>query len=371
MTNLPTPWAAVPLPPEHRPLWLGDRELRLPELDGREPRFVLRDGDLSCAFDSERMIQVLREERYAEEMRSPTRALPFSYARLPAWLRLLAARSLYLPKRWRRPREDPSWPEAPALDLLMDLLGRRPTGLWGEARWSLAVTHDVDSVRGLRCCLRIAERVEAAGFRSCFYVVGEAADREPGILRELRDRGHEIGSHDWHHDNRLCFLPSGEMEDRIRRARAGLEPYDGMGFRSPSLLRSPRLLECLGRHFGYDSSVCDTDLEYRRGCTTVFPFLLRGCLEIPATLPMDSSLTYVGYSPDRMLALWKSKCAYIRELGGLAVSVTHAEPHLAGGAKLLDTLERFLDWVGEQADCSVRLPCEIAQQSGVAGAVGT
>jgi peptidoglycan/xylan/chitin deacetylase (PgdA/CDA1 family) len=253
----------------------------------------------------------------------------------------------------------------------MDLLGRRPTGLWGEARWSLAVTHDVDSVRGLRCCLRIAERVEAAGFRSCFYVVGEAADREPGILRELRDRGHEIGSHDWHHDNRLCFLPSGEMEDRIRRARAGLEPYDGMGFRSPSLLRSPRLLECLGRHFGYDSSVCDTDLEYRRGCTTVFPFLLRGCLEIPATLPMDSSLTYVGYSPDRMLALWKSKCAYIRELGGLAVSVTHAEPHLAGGAKLLDTLERFLDWVGEQADCSVRLPCEIAQQSGVAGAVGT
>jgi peptidoglycan/xylan/chitin deacetylase (PgdA/CDA1 family) len=368
MTKLPARWTTVPLPADHRPAWLGDRELRLPSLDGLEARFEPREGGLECGFDGDAMIEALREERYAGEMRPPTRWLPFSYTRLPARLRLWAARCLYLPRRFGRRREDPPWPVAASADFLIDLLGRRPAALWGEARWSLALTHDVDSVSGLRRCPAIADRVEAVGFRSCFYVVGEAASREPGILRELCDRGHEIGSHDLTHDNRICFLPKAEMADRVRRARAALDPYDGIGFRSPSLLRSPDLIEAVGRHFDYDSSSCDTDLEYRRGCTTVFPFRLRGCLELPATLPMDSSLSYLGYPPERALALWKSKCAYVRELGGLAVSVTHAEPHLSGTGKLFETLARFLDWLGEQSDCRVQLPRDVARNPALAGA---
>lgn len=356
-------WAAVPIPPEFRPPWLGEREVRLPELDGEVPRFEIRDGALECAFDAERMVELLRTELYSGAMSSATSLLPFSYARLPAWLRLLAARVLFLPKRWRRRDADPPWPIAPALDLVSQLAGVVPSDPWGESRWCLALTHDVDTVAGLRCCLRIADAVEERGFRSCFYIVAEAAAREPGIVRELCDRGHEIGSHDLCHDNRIAFLPAPELEERVRRARAAIEAYSGTGFRSPSLLRSPALLEAVGRHFQYDSSLSDTDLEYLRGCTTVFPYSMRGCVEIPATLPMDSSLHYIGYSPARMVELWQTKCRYIRGLGGLALSVTHAEPHLCGGERLFDGLKHFLDWVAAQPECRVQLPGEIAQLS--------
>lgn len=343
------------------PKWLGNLEVRLPALDGHAPRIEFRDGRPAFGFDPRRMLEVLREERYAGELRSPTTRFPFPYWRLPGWLRLLAARCLYLPQRLRRADQNPTWPIAAAADVLLDLLGEPRETAWGASGWGLCITHDVDTLRGLRRCTAIADAVERAGFRSCFYVVGEVAAREPGIVRELHARGHEIGSHDIRHDNRLCHLPDAEMEDRLKRARALVEPHSGVGFRSPSLIRSPRLIEAVGRHFGYDSSLCDSDLEFPRGCTSVFPYRLRGCLELPVTLPMDSSLTYFGYRPEGILDLWRRKCAYIRGVGGLAVSVTHAEPHLTGGEKLLAALRRFLDWVAQQSNCTVLLPSRLGR----------
>lgn len=352
---------ALPEPAGGRPPWLPDGPLRLPLADGAAP-------DLKR--DAARLVDVLREERYAPAMRSATLALPFSYAVLPAWIRMLAARTLHLPTRFLRTRRDPPWPIAPAADALLALAGLAPAAPWGAARWAVAVTHDVDTAVGLRCAPAVADRVEAAGFRACFFVVADAVRSDPGILRELRARGHEIASHDVHHDNRVCFLPAAEREERLRRARASIEPYGGVGFRSPSLLRSADLVEAVGRHFGYDSSLCDTDLEHARGCSTVLPYRLRGCLELPVTLPMDSSLAYVGCAPDRAVALWREKCAYVRAVGGLAVLVTHTEPHLSGRGARLDALERFLAWVAEQPDCRVLLPREVAEAPAFAPAPG-
>ena len=181
------------------------------------------------------------------------------------------------------------------------------------------------------------------------------------IVRELHERGHEIGSHDILHDNRLCWLTDEQLEQRLRRAREMVEPYDGIGFRSPSLFRDARLIQAIGRHFDYDSSLCDTDVEFRRGCTSVFPYRLRGCLELPVTLPMDSSLTYIGYGAQKILRTWQEKCSYIRAAGGLAVSVTHAEPHLTGGRKLMGTLRNFLAWAKGQDDCTILLPSQLTR----------
>ena len=185
------------------------------------------------------MLGFLREERYAGEMRSPTAGLPFPYWRLSGRLRSFAAKCVYLPRRLRRDRQDPGWPIAPAADVLLELVGESPRIAWRDRGWGLSITHDVDTLLGLRRCPAIADVVERAGFRSCFYVVGEVAECEPGIVRELRDRGHEIGSHDVRHDNRICELPEREMDERLKRARGLVERYGGTGFRSPSLIRSP------------------------------------------------------------------------------------------------------------------------------------
>jgi peptidoglycan/xylan/chitin deacetylase (PgdA/CDA1 family) len=335
--------------------------VRFPILGHEPPRIEARDGRPWFSFDPERMLAWIREERYAGAMRSPTRLVPFPYHRLPGAVRLAAARLLYSRARRDRPGLDPNWPVAPAADLLVEWTRAPAIRDWNGKAWALAITHDVDSHRGLTCAPRLAERVERAGFRSCFYVVGDALSREPDIARELFARGHEVGSHDLLHDNALLALAPGVRDDRLRRARESIAPFGGVGFRSPSLLRSAELIEAVGRHFDHDSSLCDSDLEFARGCATVRPYGLRGTCEIPITLPMDSSLRYIGHDAGQIVWAWRQKCRYVRAVGGLAVLVTHAEPHLSGGGALLEGLSRFLDWALEQDDLAVLLPSAIAR----------
>lgn len=353
-------WQTLELPPDLRPAWLGDLPVRLPVPDNVTPSVSPGDTDLGWNFNVEATIQALRSESYAGAMSSLTDWLPFFYMNLPASLRLVAARLVFLPKKLRRHQVDPSWPVAPALDLLLHLTGRLPHPDWGDKTWAATITFDVDTVAGLQRCPHIATLVEASGFRACFYIVGAAIRREPAIVKELADRGHEIGSHDMVHDNRICFLRPLEMKSRLRQARDSIRPYGGSGFRSPSLYRSPELIAAVLTEFEYDSSLCDSDLEYNRGCASVFPFPIASGIQIPITLPMDSSLHYTGHDPDRMCALWRAKCDYIRALSGLAVLVCHAEPHLSGGAYLEPAYTDWLTWLNERDDVAILLPRELA-----------
>jgi len=361
-------WQELSYPQNLRPEWLGDLSPRIPaadymnSIDGSfRPSLSVSDDNLIWNFDVEGVITALRDESYTDPMRSLTGWLPFSHMMLPDWLRLLAAKLVFFPKRFQRRQSDPNWPIAPAQDLLCHLTGQLPASPWGEKQWAAAISFDVDTAEGLRCCKRIATRVEQAGYRACFFIVGAVIDQEPEIVKELANRGHEIGSHDLLHDNQICFLPDLEMIDRVRRAAESIAPYGGVGFRSPSLFRSPALMDAVSRYFSYDSSLSDTDLEYNRGCATVFPYRHTRGTEIPITLPMDSSLKYTGHTPSAMFQLWKDKCAYIRAVGGLALLTCHAEPHLSGGTTVAAGYQSFLTWLNQQTDVVVMLPREIAK----------
>jgi len=356
-------WANLDLPPEARPAWLGSYRVTLPVPDGIAPQVTLRGDSHDFNFDPSELMRILADESFTGPMPAKTRFVPFSYQRLPGRMRFWGAKIVYLRNRWRRRHEHPPWPVAPGLDVLRSLTGRLPTSAWPNSTWALSLTIDVDSHQGLRRAAQMADALDRRGFRGCFYIVAEAIHAEPGLVRELAARGHEIGSHDVVHDNRLAYLPLDVMNQRLAAARRSIEPFAGCGFRSPSLLRSHRLLEAVGQHFAYDSSTCDSDLEFARGCTTVFPFQGHGCLEIPITLPMDSSLTYVGYSPRGMVAAWRDKCGYVRAVGGLAVLTVHSEPHLCGGRRLFAAFDQFLDWIAEQRDVAVLRPAEVLQQS--------
>lgn len=356
-------WANLDLPAEARPAWLGRQEVTLPVPDGVTPAVSMHHGEASFNFDPLELMRILADESFTGPMPAKTRFVPFSYQRLPGRVRYLGAKLVYFRNRWRRRHQQPPWPVAPGLDVLRSLTGRLPIEPWRPGKWGASITIDVDSHHGLRRAPHLADAVERRGYRGCFYIVGEAILAEPGIVRDLVARGHEIGSHDVVHDNRLAYLPNDVMEKRLAAARHSIDTYGGVGFRSPSLLRSHRLLEAVGRHFAYDSSTCDTDLEFARGCTTVFPFAGHNCLEIPITLPMDSSLTYVGYSPRAVVAAWQQKCDYVRSAGGLAVLTIHSEPHLCGGRRLAAALDQFLDWLALQQDVSVLRPMDVLQQS--------
>jgi polysaccharide deacetylase family protein (PEP-CTERM system associated) len=97
--------------------------------------------------------------------------------------------------------------------------------------------------------------------RGTFFIVGEAAARAPGLVREIAHRGHEIGSHAHEHAP-LPVRPPPGFRRALGDSRRLLEDIAGMavpGFRAPhfSLTRhSAWALDAIREAgFGYSSSV--------------------------------------------------------------------------------------------------------------------
>ena len=79
---------------------------------------------------------------------------------------------------------------------------------------ALILTHDVETGDGLRRALELADLEQERGFRSSFNVVAGDYPIDDGILRELTDRGFEIGLHGLHHDRSL-FSSRAEFERQL------------------------------------------------------------------------------------------------------------------------------------------------------------
>lgn len=94
-----------------------------------------------------------------------------------------------------------------------------------------------------------------------FFIVGEIARTHPKLVRDIREAGHEVGSHSWDHRRVHHFDPRTFREDLLKSKHA-LEDATGervVGFRAPtfSVVRGTTwaldvLREC---GFEYDSSI--------------------------------------------------------------------------------------------------------------------
>ena len=113
----------------------------------------------------------------------------------------------------------------------------------------------VDTTR--RILAFLAER----GARGTFFIVGEFAETQPGLVKEIAGAGHEIGLHSYRH-NPLTETDAGTFRREIGAARSSIEELAGravVGFRAPtfSLVESTvwvtEALPELG--FRYSSSV--------------------------------------------------------------------------------------------------------------------
>ena len=101
---------------------------------------------------------------------------------------------------------------------------------------------------------------EERGTRATFFAVGYVAERFPELLREIRDRGHEIGSHTYSHID-LRRVSDAELEKDLDRSTDAIEKITGrrvLGFRAPFFSVSRQRPEQYGiirKRFAYDSSV--------------------------------------------------------------------------------------------------------------------
>lgn len=99
------------------------------------------------------------------------------------------------------------------------------------------------------------------GCRATFFVLGWVAERDPRLIREITDAGHEIACHSYHH-RRVSTLSPGEFREDLRRARSAIENAAGVrvhGYRAPTFSIGPQnlwALEILAEEgFLYDSSI--------------------------------------------------------------------------------------------------------------------
>jgi polysaccharide deacetylase family protein (PEP-CTERM system associated) len=124
-----------------------------------------------------------------------------------------------------------------------------------RSQWSSIpsrVRHSTDLV------LQLLERNRC---KATFFVLGWVAEREPQLIREIADAGHELACHS-HLHRRVYHMTPSEFREDLRKSRAIIEDAGGtpvVGFRAPTfsiIRKSLWALDVLVEEgFLYDSSI--------------------------------------------------------------------------------------------------------------------
>jgi polysaccharide deacetylase family protein (PEP-CTERM system associated) len=108
---------------------------------------------------------------------------------------------------------------------------------------------------------RLLDLFDEFQVRATFFILGWVAERDPGLVRDIASRGHEVASHGYAH--RLIYdqTPAAFRHD-VRRAKRIIEDACGRslsGYRAPSYSITPRSLWALDilleEGYGYDASI--------------------------------------------------------------------------------------------------------------------
>ena len=341
--------------------WRDDRWAGLEQRAGR-----LADRDASTWYE------LLVFERWCE--RTHTGGLPPAALALFYRAKRLIPRSIQLALRRVLIRRQgspcfPAWPfERAGHDLvriaLVDALLERNVNairfpwFWPDgAQAAVVLTHDVESEQGLADALTIAAWEEQYGFRSSFNLVSDWYPIDVDRVRELAERGHEIGSHAIYHDRSL-FSSRSEFERQLPLLKDSADRLVRVGFRSPS---THRVVDWLGElPFSYDCTMPHSD-PYEPvpgGTATVWPFFHRDVVELPYTTPQDHTLfTLLGHTDNHV---WHEQFDRVVDCNGLFQMLTHPDPDYLGRPAIGKAYRDTLHLIAGHGDIWVALPREVA-----------
>ena len=71
------------------------------------------------------------------------------------------------------------------------------------------------------------DRLDAVSAKAIFFLVGEQVERDPGLAREIVDRGHGVGVHGFRHRN-LLRIPPWTLRADLDRAQAVIADATGI-----------------------------------------------------------------------------------------------------------------------------------------------
>lgn len=168
----------------------------------------------------------------------------------------------------------------------------------------------------------LLEALARAETTATFFVVGQVARHDPGLVREIAAAGHEVASHGWDHRRVLAMTPD-EFRADIRQSKAALEDAIDtavVGYRAPTfsiVTRTAWALDVLAESgMEYDSSIYPVRHDrYGVPAAPRAPFIAHGeretILELPpATLRIRGvNLPMGGGGYFRLFPLWLMKRA--------------------------------------------------------------
>jgi polysaccharide deacetylase family protein (PEP-CTERM system associated) len=124
-----------------------------------------------------------------------------------------------------------------------------------RSRWPLFPS------RVKRNTMRTLELFAQYRCKATFFVLGWVAEREPALIREVAQAGHEVACHSHLHRPIYTLTPD-EFREDLRRSKAAIEDACGVkavGFRAPTFSITSKSLWALdilvGEGFEYDSSI--------------------------------------------------------------------------------------------------------------------
>jgi peptidoglycan-N-acetylglucosamine deacetylase len=181
---------------------------------------------------------------------------------------------------------------------------------------------ELDLIAGYPALLGLLDDLDQ---RATFFIEGWNALHHPNAVRELADRGHEIGIHGWVHEV-FHSLDATAAERVVADAQAAfrLLGIDPQGFRAPGGTRgayTAGILTKLGIRF--DSSI-DEDAE------TMVPRLLDGDIpSVPWQWPMVDYYQYIMHpdgprTPSQLESLWTRRLDQAARDGSLLTVIFHA-----------------------------------------------
>lgn len=280
---------------------------------------------------------------------------PFSYQRIPAPIRDFIAKKIGRTQlknkaKWAR---YPDWPLDLSCDFLEDLM-QPDNGKTKREKTPVILTHDLDTAEGLENCVkRFLPLEEKYSARSVNYIVAKGWPIDHSLLEEISGRGHETGIHGYDHSNKTAFMAPSDQSRRIAEFKPLVERYSMKGYRSPSLLSTPQLLDNLSAYFSYDSSIPTSGGLFpvpNYGCASSRPFRIGNLLEIPLSLPRDGSMIFLGFNPDQIADTWIQSSESIARSGGVIVLLTHCEKRFSGNSAMLRAYEKYLQYIASGKD---------------------
>jgi peptidoglycan/xylan/chitin deacetylase (PgdA/CDA1 family) len=278
---------------------------------------VFRSATLPC-----RIYEVLMETHDPPRLTAAKRLYYAARPCLPLWLRWVLQRQA-VPRRlaadWYITTRLLSAYAAAGVALEESVLST----LWPPGhRTALVLTHDVETAKGQAHVRTVADMEEALGFRSSWNFVPYLYNVGRALLRELDDRGFEIGIHGYNHDG-LLYSSRREFDRRATAINRTATEWKATGFRSPQVHRNLAWLQTL--QIGYDASCFDVDpfQPMPGGCGSLWPFEVGRFVEIPYTLPQDHTLFVVLRAGDN--SIWKRKTEWLARHHGMACLITHPD----------------------------------------------